>query len=131
MRSLLAEHEPQFPVGADIRVQSNSRRREYGYEPLTQNLMETHLAALTSPVSQGWGKRSYVAVTKHGIDALSAGVQVAIILQGTDQHAIDHSRFFQRWIGFITGQLCYLVTVILSVKDRKVTDRAIELILGR
>jgi hypothetical protein len=71
MRALLAEHEPQFPAGAEV-----VSRRRYSREKLSQNLMETELAALTSPVVQEWGSRSYVAITAQGVE-LNLGLEYA------------------------------------------------------
>jgi len=63
IRTLLSSQEPQFPAGAEVRT-----RRGYSRKTLSQNLMETELAALTSPAIKGWGNRSYVAITSAGIE---------------------------------------------------------------
>ncbi len=63
MRALLSDHEPQFPAGAEV-----AYRQRYRTETLSQNLMEIEIAALTSPMVQEWGSRTYVAVTAAGVE---------------------------------------------------------------
>ena len=71
IRTLLSSQEPEFPAGVEI-VTS----RSYNRRTLSQNLMETELAALTSPLIDGWGDRSYVAITSAGVE-LDLGLDYA------------------------------------------------------
>ncbi|MCH7751896.1 MAG: hypothetical protein IH898_07050 [Planctomycetes bacterium] len=72
MRALLASHEPQFPAGGEV-----ISRRRYNRNSLSQNLMENELAAITSPMVQEWGNRTYIAITAQGVE-LNLGLEYAI-----------------------------------------------------
>ena len=76
IRTLLAAHEPEFPAGAEMASRPRYSRG-YNRELLSQNLMETELSAITSPVIEGWGRRGYVAITSAGIE-LELGLDSAV-----------------------------------------------------
>lgn len=69
VRTLLASFDPQFPIGGEV---GSSR---YNKNLLSRNVMETELAAITSPTVQQWGNRTYIAITTQGIE-LDLGLEV-------------------------------------------------------
>ena len=78
IRELFTDSEPQFPVGGDL--MSTSARNSLAAlgagsrSSFSTSLMETHLAAIMSPSSGEWAKRSYVAITQQGI-AVELGLE--------------------------------------------------------
>jgi len=63
MRRTFSENFPEFPPGGESR-----RLRSYYGAKLGQNLMESRIEAINSPLVQGWGDGSYLAVTDRGVE---------------------------------------------------------------
>lgn len=63
MRRTFSANFPEFPPGGE-----ESWYGSYYGNKLSQNLMETRIEALNSPMVQGWGDGSYVAITDRGAE---------------------------------------------------------------
>jgi hypothetical protein len=72
MRRLFSDHFPEFPPGADVSTFGIS----YPGDTLSKNIMESQIEAINSPLVQGWGAGSYIAVTEHGVE-VDLGVEGA------------------------------------------------------
>lgn len=63
MRRTFSDNFPTFPPGAEESWYGN-----YYGNKLSQNLMESRLEAINSPMVEGWGDGSYMAITDRGAE---------------------------------------------------------------